>query len=487
MIKWLGYAPDVSEKQPGAWTTCDNVVPTTKGFAGAPAPQTGELNTAVATTVQGASIVRKLDDSIRVFVGTSSKLYEASTTSWTDRTRASGGDYTLGETTRWRFAQFNDNSLAISKSDTLQVSTTGAFSDVSGAPKAALIETARNFVVVANYDDGTDTPNGWFCAALGSHSDWTPSVSTQCANGLISDTQGKITALKRFGEGLIAYKLNSMYIGVYVGPPSVWEWRLLPGQIGALSQEAVVDIGTTQSPRHAFMGPDDFYIFDGARAVPVGTGRLKETFHNEINRTKQELATAIHDEDRSIIYWYYSSSDTTNGLDKCVAWNYKTNTFGRANRNIQFAFDYITPSSTYVDVGDLASLYGDLPETTYGTGFLAAVQPVPAVFSTGQVLQTLTGPCVTSTLTTGDHGDDDQFTLLHAAKVTYESNPTSSQMTNFYKLDSGDDDTQDQTVTASGDKFHVLRSARWHRLRFDFTGGWEGLGHRVGLRKDGSE
>ena len=489
MIKWLGYAPDADEKMPGVWINCSNVVPTLKGYKGAPAPQTGELSAALAAACQGAANLTKLDESSRVFAGTGTKLYEAAATSWTDRTRVSGGDYSPSGDVRWRFAQYGDVSLAVNKADLLQFSASGAFANVGASvPKASIVETANNFVFMFDTNEATygDSLNRWWCSALGDYTDWTPNVATQCATGILVSTPGRIRAGKRFGEGIVAYKTGSMYFGFYVGPPAIWEFRLIPGETGALSQESVVNVGTDADPRHLFMGYDDFYSFDGARPVPLGDGRIKETVFGQLQRTKQYLTAAVHDGDNSLVYWFYPSSDS-NTLDKSVVYNYKTNTWGRNDLQVEFPFNYITPANTYSDVGDLYATYGDLPSNSYGSSFIGANNPTVAVFNTNHVLQTLTGPTASSSITTGDHGDDDLYSLLHRVKIQYQSNPTSSQMVNYYKYDSGDDEITDVTTTVSEDRFDVLREARWHRLRFDFTGDWEASGHRVGLKPTSNE
>ena len=163
MIKWQGYAPDADDTIPGVFTNCSNVVPTLKGFAGAPSPQTRTLSTALAAAPKGATLIRKLDNSVRLFAGTGTKLYEAGASSWTDRTRSVGGDYSLGSDIRWRFTQYGDVSLAVAKTDTLQSSTTAAFADVTGAPKASVVETVGNFVFLFDTNEATysDSPNRW--------------------------------------------------------------------------------------------------------------------------------------------------------------------------------------------------------------------------------------------------------------------------------------------------------------------------------------
>ena len=102
---------------------------------------------------------------------------------------------------------------------------------------------------------------------------------------------------------MVVYKERAMYIGVYVGPPAIWEFREIPGETGALSQEAIVNVGTSEDPRHIFMGNDDFYSFDGARPVPLGDGRIKETVFTELDPTYKYLSAALHDRTRSLIYF----------------------------------------------------------------------------------------------------------------------------------------------------------------------------------------
>jgi hypothetical protein len=331
-----------------------------------------------------------------------------------------------------------------------------------------------------------DSLNRWWCSALGDHTDWVPNVATQCASGLLIGSPGKVTAAKRFGEGIIAYKTRSLYIGIYVGPPAVWEFRQIPGEVGALSHEAVVSVGTAEEPRHIFMGEFDFYSFDGARPIPIGSPYIKETVFGEIDRTYQHLVATVHDKLNSRIYFYYPGSASIT-LSKCVVYNYKTNKWGRDDRNIEMPVDFISSSITYEDVGDLYGQYDSIPSVSYGAAFWSSAFPVPAIFNTSHLVQSLTGPTVTSSITTGDYGDDSLYTLLSRAKLRYTTAPTSADMVNYYKENIGDSLTVDQTTPQIESRFDVLRSSRWHRMRFDFVGSWESSGFIPDVRKDGVE
>jgi predicted lysophospholipase L1 biosynthesis ABC-type transport system permease subunit len=60
-------------------------------------------------------------------------------------------------------------------------------------------------------------------------------------------------------------------------------------------------------------------------------------------------------------------------------------------------------------------------------------------------------------------------------------------MVNYYKENIGDTLTVDQTTPQIESRFDVLRSSRWHRMRFDFVGSWESSGFIPDVRKDGVE
>lgn len=487
-IPLLNYAPDADPTTPGVITACANLVPSLKGYKGAPAPATGTLSTALAANCQGAATVRKLDNTSRTFAATGTAIYEAAATSWTDRTRASGGAYAAGSDLRWSFAQYGDVSLATVKSDTLQASTTGAMANVTGAPKASIVETAENFVFLFDTNEATygDSPNRWWCCARGDYTDWTPAISTQSATGLLSSIPGKITAAKRFGNGIVVYKQKGMYVGTYVGAPVIWDFQEIPGSTGAQSQESVVDVGTSEDPKHIFMGFEDFYVFAGSRPIPIGENMVKEAVFNELNKQYAHMCRAVHDRINSRVYFYYPSSGQITP-DKCVVYNYKTGKWGRDDRSVQACWEYLTPGVTYDDLGTLYSTYDDFPNVSYDSSFWTNGFPTPAIINTSKVLQTLNGNSTSSSLTSGDIGDDSKFSLLSRVKPRFITAPTSASMANYYRNNLGDSLTTDATTSMSNSRFDVIREARWHRFREDFTGPVEITGNVIDMENGGDE
>lgn len=487
LIAFIGYAPDADPTTPGVILDCNAMLPSTKGMKAAPSAVSTGLTLAAAS--RGAATVRKLDGSTRVFAGSASRLYEASGGAWTDRTVDTAG-YSLSGEYRWRFAQFGDVTLAAAKTDIMQRSTDGAFSRVSTSPaiKAAIIETVENFVMAFDTSDTAfgDSPNRWWCSAIRDYTDWTPAVATQCASNTLVATPGRITAGKRFGETIIAYKLRSMYRGTYVGQPDIWIWPVIPGDIGALCNEAVVDIGTGDFPLHAFMSDHDFYVYDGSRPRSIGDSRVRDLVFNEINHGKQASVIGQHDRANSVVRWYYPVADSVNP-EKCIVWNYRTNKWGRDDRQIEAALEYIAAGLTYDQLGSSYATYHDLPDAPFDSAFAGSDTARTAVFNTNHQLVTLDGTPGASSLTTGDLGDDATFTCVHRIRPRFSTAPTSASLTNYYRINLGDSLIADSGASLESGKFDFMREARWHRFLMQFSGAVELSGYTPVMTAEGEE
>lgn len=468
IVKLLGYAPDADPTLVGVLTNCSAVVPSLKGVKGAPSASVTPL-AALVSTCQGAAVLAKLDGTTRLFAGTGAKIYEGASSVWTDVSRAAA--YTGNSTQRWRFAQTGEVSLAANGADTMQASvSSGAFSCIPGSPLAAIVETVGSFVFAFNT---STNPNGWHCAAIGGYTSWTTSVATQAASGTLTATPGPVLAGKKFGSSIVAYKKASMYLGVYVGPPNIWEFNQIPGAIGAMSQEAVTNIGTPENPKHIFMGEDDFYVFDGSKPVPIGSDRVKVQVFGSLLQARFYACAAQHDRKNSLVYFHYPVADQASP-DKCVVYNYRTNQWGVDDRTIEIPMEYQAVGITYDQLGSSYATYEDFPVAPYDQAFLSTAQLVPAVFGPDHILRTLTGVSGTTSFTTGDLGDDERMFCVTRIRPRFITKPNSATWTHSYRNNTGDTLTADAAVAIStGGSFDLLREARWHRGTMEMTGDWE--------------
>ncbi len=477
-----GFAPDRDPFEPGTLTDCSSIVPTIRGLKAA-ASGTDLGIDAVASTVFGIAQLRKLDDNKRLFAGAATKLYELSTTTWTDRTRAVGGAYSASLVNKWRFAQFGNVSLAVNKGDTLQESTTGAFADISGAPTgAAIVETVGQFVFLFDTNDATygDSPDRWWCSALGDYTDWTPAISTQCATGRLTSIPGPIRAGRRLGERIVAYKARGISVGTYTGPAFVWSWADIPGDIGAVSQETVIDLGTA----HLFMSQDGFFSFDGVNVTAIDID-VRNWWLGRVDQSNIIHSRALHNRLEGTVTWYYPISGTE--LTEGVVYNYRARRWGRADETIDAVVEYVDPGLTWDNLGNSYTTWDQLPNAQWDLAFPSPGGDTPAIVKTDEKIYALNAPPGSWSMTTGDVGHEQNFLFLERVIPRWLTMPQGANFTNYYRNATSDAQTQGQTTSLSSGRFDVYRSARWHSGVMAGSGAMELAGFELLGKQDGTE
>ena len=464
MIPLTGFAPDADVTTPGLLTGCSNLIPYLNGMEGAPEPSTPASTPALAATCIGAAVVSKLDDTRRIIAGTSTKLYELSAGSWSDVSRVAA--YNGGVDTRWSITQFGDATLCANRADVIQRSTGASFADVATAPKAEILFTVGAFVMALNTNDGSEKPDGWHCCAAFDDTSWTPSLATQATSGRLVATAGRLTAGMRLGEYAIAYKQRSIYLGQYVGAPTVWNWIQVPGgDAGCIGKEAICDIGGA----HFFIGDDNIWIFDGTRPVPVADGFVRQFFFDQSNPSYRYKTICVFDRQKNLVWIFYPSLGSTSP-DSVLVYHVTAKKWGVANRSIEAALNYVSGGATIDGLSAFSSTIDGLVSYSFDSQFWLSGGKSMSIFNTSHQLQSMTGPSTVSSMTTGDVGDDDAVTALNKIRLRYAISPASATVQTFTQQNSGTGFMAAATGVVLDGKFDLRQSARWHKATFSFVG-----------------
>lgn len=462
MTPLIGFAPDVDPTTPGVIVECQNLVPSEYGMRGAPAPTSVGVS-ALADECRGAVNTTLLSGSRRLFAGTPTEIYELVSGAWVDRTRA--GDYTLGDDERWTFAQFGDSTLAAHQSAIIQRSTGGAFADVTGAPLAKLVETASGFAVAFNTTTSSDE---WYCSAYLDDTDWDLDVTTQCVKGRLVDAPGQILAAKRLGNDIIAYKEGAMFVGRYQGPPEVWRWTQISGDVGCVGPEAVVDTPMG----HVFVGKDNVYLYDGSVPKPLGTGVVRRWLFKEVSGTYLNRCKLLWDRDNHLVWIYYVAAGDTQ-CTRCLVYHMLSSRWGVADETAEAVINYVTSGVTYDGGTPLVTDYETGPAIPYDSLFWLAGKQVPAIFDADHVLSVLAGRCEIAWFVTGDMGDDDGYSFCSEVRVRYTQAPETSQAIGLAKDEAGVISLSQQVQSVSDGRHDMRQTSRWHRFRIDTTGDFQ--------------
>lgn len=461
MIPLIGFAPDADPTTQVVITDCTNFIPYLNGMEGGPAAINPVGVSALADACRGAAVINQLDNTRRTFAGTSSNLYEL-TTGWT----SVGSGYTLGSDSRWSFAQFGNATIAATISETLQRSTSGAFTPIAGAPKADIVFSVGAFLMALNTNDGAVNLDGWHCSASFDDTDWTPSITTQSAKGRLVSSPGALTAGAGLGEYAVAYKARSIFLGQYVGAPSVWDWISVPGgDVGCVGKEALCDIGNI----HFFVGEDNFYIFDGTAPTPIADNTVRNWFNETCSPGFRYKTKCVYDRQTDRV-WVFFPSKNSSDCDSALVWHVKAKRWGRADRPVQAVLNYVSNAVTFDTWDTTGATFDALPNVSFDSQFWNAGGRSLSVFNASNQLQILDGLSSASSFTTGEYGDDDLVSLLTEIRLRYAKAPSSGTCQTFFSFNSGTSFANGSNGALNDGKFDVLQTGRWHKARFDFTG-----------------
>jgi hypothetical protein len=462
MIPLPGFSPDSDPTAPGAIIDCQNVVPSEYGLRGAPKPVSAGVN-ALAAECRGAVNVTVITGSRKLFAGTPEKLYQLNpdNITWSDVSRV--GDYTLGADERWSFAQFGDATLAAYPGAFIQRAISGGdFANIAGSPNARVVVAASGFAVAFNTTTFADE---WYCSAYLDDQDWTLDVTKQCVKGRLLQGAGQITAAKRLGDDIVAYKAGSMYIGRYQGAPEVWNWAQISGEVGCVGIDAVCE--TPQG--HVFCGRDNVYLCDGSAPRPLATGTIRRWLFREMSGSYMHRTKLLWDRDNHLVWIYFVGGGGTT-CTRCVVYHLLANRWGVADEPCQAVVNYITTGVTYDGGTPLVTTYDTSPAIPYDSLFWMAERELPCIFTGANVLSPLAGRCVSASITTGDMGDDEGYTFCDNVRIRYTRAPDTSTITGLVKDESGSFSGFKQTDMAQDGSHHMRQCGRWHRFRLETTG-----------------
>lgn len=476
-IPILGLAPDLEGTTPGvivdtqiAGVTTESYgfIPRSDGFGNLPALVSVGADP-LADECQGAAAVLLTGGSFRTFAATLDAIYELSGTTWNDVSR--GGGYTTGAN-RWRLAGYGDYVYATNKNDAVQKSTGAGFLDILTIPKCDFIDRVKDFVIIASTNDATfgDQNDRWWCSALGNPDDFVPDIATQSVTNRVTDSPGPITASKALGDAWIIYKRGSMFMGTYQGPPFVWDFQRVSDFIGTWSHECVVKVGYS----HYFIGPDDFYVFDGSIPRPLPND-LKKWFFDRLDKDYAYKIQGFYDRYRSIVYWFYPGpTNTTGEITDFVCVNLKNGRWGGGKARIEAVLDYVSGGMTYDEFWPPtgSTTWDSIPDIAYDSPFFFGGQLTMAVVDATHTLGTYTGETGSIGLqfTLSDVGDDVLLSTISRVFPRWISAPDSASMYYAGRKHLGETVTFGSPSSLYHGRFNKMASNRWHRIALSVEG-----------------
>lgn len=335
--EWL---PDLPNYQNPGILDCDNVFPDAASYRSVPNLSAFSVN-ALVNRCQGAIVATDGNGNTYNFAGDRSALYMMVSATFVDVTRAvaSGGAYASATSAGWEFAQFGNRLLAVnahlgatSGTGTIiqQISlSTGvtAFQNLGPALRAVTISTVRDFVVIGNIVQD-DSASGVYAqrvrwSAINNPDSWTADPATLAdAQDLVGDG-GPVYKIVG-GEYGVIFQRHAIWRMTFVGSPLVFQFDNVQRNIGLVTPKAAASYQNLVF----FLADDGFYVFDGSSVVPIGRGRIDDTFFAEVNMAQLSRINAVIHPTNKIVMWAYPT-DANTEPNRILAYNWAFNRWSR--------------------------------------------------------------------------------------------------------------------------------------------------------------
>lgn len=429
IIPFPEWAPDQPDFNPPGSSVIRNCTPlTAKSYGPMPTPQPYSQNTLDARC-QGSYSIKDAADAVYIFAGDQTKLYmiPPSAEAFVDASRTTGGAYgTLPVSSggAWSMTAFGKRVIASNYIDAMQTIVIGQthFSELSAtAPKAKYVTTVKDFLFAAYTSDPTDgaVPYRVWWSALGNPTSW-PAPGSVTALQLQSDYQdlqqtdlGSITGMSAgfLGNADVAiFMERGIWTANYVGPPTLFAFRVVSGAPGAIAPLSIVG-GRTRGrngailPGTFYLGEDGFQCFTGDTAVPIGAQKFDREFFRECNGKFLHYVQGVADPASKLIFWAFASEVSTEGLfDRVLVYNWE---LGRAvvcelNPELNRG-EWLTRNTMYANAYNLEELdqFGNLEiiRPSFDDRFWVGDQTERlSMFRSDHTLTTWSGPAMGPTL-----------------------------------------------------------------------------------------
>ena len=156
--------------------------------------------------------------------------------------------------------------------------------------------------------------------------DWVPTASNQSGELRLSNGSRIVTALHGRQENLIFTDI-ALFTMQYVGPPYVWKFNLIEGNLSVMSPNSAVTVNNVTY----WMGMDKFYSYSGTvNTLPC---TLRQFIFGNLNQSQSAQVVCGSNEAFNEVWWHYPSySSQVN--DSYVIYNYLENLwyYGSMNR-----------------------------------------------------------------------------------------------------------------------------------------------------------
>jgi hypothetical protein len=383
-------------------------------------PELSPAGSTLAAAPLGAFAAVDTSGDPEIYAGTATQLYERIGTAWTARSAV-----TLGATSYWRFAQYDNYVFATDYVDNVRYKTIGASANFSTltAPKARQIGVINRFLVLGDIDQGSGAvPYGTQWSSIDNPIDFpTPGTSTARANQagqeLLQAEHGAVTAIAGGQFWGLVFQKRAITRYTYVGGDVVFQIDNFERSRGCWCPQSHIQVGNVSY----FFAHDGVYATDGQIVKPLGDGKVDRWLSNRLNQGGLEFVTTGVDWANKCIYWLFPTISTS--PDTILIYSLIRNRFAWAEESAQLIFPSFSEGTT---LDDLDNLYSSIDDIGLSLDSSAWQGGVPTIMGfQGSRLGEFTGASKDATIEIGEQ-DQNPFgrVFIRGVRPLLTGNPT---------------------------------------------------------------
>jgi hypothetical protein len=441
----------------------NNVVPSVTGPR--PFPSFFNVTSAITARAQGAFTTRGLQGTIFNFCGDVTNLYlEASDgLSWTDISRAAGGDYAVASDGWWDFGSFGDYVIATDGVDVpqyYQMDVSAAFALLAGSPPtASFFGVIREFGVLARHSTARHRLT-W--SAISDIADWAASATT------LSDSQdfqdgGQIMGFVGGEFGIVLLE-RGIWRMAFEGPPTAFRFDKIANFLGCDLERSIA----AYENLIFWKAPDGFYMIrGGSEIIPIGDGKVDLEFADTLDANYRHRVSSAIDPVRKLYLIGFPSGSASSGTpDSIWAYHWPTGQWSKIAHEHEIIYIAATQTTYTIDGMDAASGTIDgLPYPVDSSFWAGQGHLLPAAFNTDHEQGFYTGTSLAATIETSDTQlVPGKKSLLQSLRPMVEGSSVTPSVAIKYRDRLQDAHSTGSTVAANSNGVcNVRRKARYHR------------------------
>ena len=279
------------------------------------------------------------------------KIYRVHTsgasTTHTDLTRTSGGDYSATAAGGWNGGVLGGVAIINNGVDEPQFMGTAAgakFADLTNwlsSTTCAVIRPYKRFLVAL---DTTESATRYPFRVRWSHpaeggtvpTSWDASDATKDAGYVdLSQSSGVIVDCLPLGDINVVYKEDSIWSMAFEGGQSIFGFRQLFSDAGILGRHCVKDFDN----KHFVVSEDDVYIHDGQTKQSIVDSQIRDELFNSIHPDYKTRTFVATDREKNEMWVCFTSNtnDTDAFADTAYVWNWRNQSWSKRDLpNVSF-------------------------------------------------------------------------------------------------------------------------------------------------------